>query len=115
VISDAAEDGGSAHEDALGALEDRMRQGLAETARRHRSLRTLAEIHALRGEADEAAAVLQGLLDRYGPGNMTSAAYLERLRPGLTRNPAVAAVYAEQDRRVKQMRGEIRAELERGP
>jgi adenylate cyclase len=111
VVLDAAQDGVSAHEEALGALEDRMRQQLAETARHGHPLWTLAEIHALRGEADETAAFLRRLLDRHGPGNMPSAAYLERLRPGLVRDPAVAAVHAERDRRVEQMRREVRAEL----
>jgi tetratricopeptide (TPR) repeat protein len=113
VVLDAAQDGVSAHDEALGALEGRMRQQLAETARRGRPLWTLAEIHALRGEADETASFLQKLLDRHGAGNMPSAPHLERLRPGLVRHPAVAAVYSERDRRVAQMRREVRAELER--
>jgi adenylate cyclase len=115
VVLDAAQDGVSAHEGALGALEDRMRQQLAETARHFHPLWTLAEIHALRGEADETAVFLQRLLDRHGPDRMPSAAYLERLRPGLVANPAMAAVYSGRDRRVEQMRREVRAELEREP
>lgn len=113
VVLDAAQDGVSAHEEALGALEDRMRQQLAETVRHGHPLWTLAEIHALRGEPDETASFLSKLLDRRGPARFSSAAYLERLRPGLVRHPAVAAVYSERDRRVEQMRREVRAELDR--
>jgi adenylate cyclase len=114
VILDAALDGASAHEEALGSLEERMRQQLAERLRHGHPLWTLAEIHALRGDADETASLLRTLLDRYGSAQVPSARYLERLRPGLVGHPAVAAVYAERDRRVEQMRREVRSELERG-
>jgi adenylate cyclase len=115
AVLDAALDGVSAHEETLGALEDRMEQQLAETDRHGHPLWTLAEIHALRGDADETASLLRTLLDRYGAAEVPSARYIERLRPGLVGHPAVAAVYAERDRRVEQMRREVRSDLERRP